>query len=187
MLRTYRSTSTKTENRLNRHRQTVLRACVLGVAFCAWIPLPGQSPTKPSDDTDMFEMFLRYHHAVAQQLTEEQAKPTAQASKDQLAASAAAIFRVAPSDFSIVTPVYEQLKAKLDALDAEGISYVSTVLKNGQTPDIKVLKGFEQRRGELVRAAISELKSHLSISGWQSLCEYINRDFAPQVKRGLLK
>ncbi len=82
----------------------------------------------------------------------------------------------------MIPPVSEQLKIQLDTLDDEGRAYVGTALQKGQRPDITVLKGFEQRRDSLVRATMSELKARRSPSGWNSLCEYINHDLAPQVK-----
>ncbi len=158
----------------------------LSVAFSIAMTVSAQIPSAPPEDPVIFEMFLRYHRSVAQFLAEEQTKTPLREHKD-LAASAAAIFRIDPADFSLIPPVYDRLKIQQDAVDDEGRSYISKSLQKGQQPDINVLRGFEQRRGKLVHAAMSELKARLSAPGWNSLCDYINMDFAPQVKRRPVK
>jgi hypothetical protein len=109
------------------------------------------------------------------------AKDTLCLPPEELAKSAAAIFRLDKKDFMKIAPVYETLKAKIEALNAEARSYSDQMFKSGDNRDIKIIRAFTQRHNDLVKAAMLEVKSRLSPAGWQSLCDYINKDFAPNV------
>lgn len=151
--------------------------------LCICVHIAGQTAATPAEDTNMFEMFLRYQRAMAQPVTDEKtATSTDGRRQEEAAATVAGAFRMKPADFILIAPVYDRLKIQLDKLDDEGRSYVASARQRGRRPDMSVLTGFERRRSVLVRAAMSELKASLSAPGWNSLCEYINKDLAPQVR-----
>lgn len=139
-----------------------LRLAGLGLLCCFVIFGFGQTvaPTAPID-TNIFEAFLRFQNFLAQTIQTENA--TNAASSAAMKTSAAALLKVGTVDFDKINPVYLSLKAKLDALDSEGVAYVESTAGKGLPADVNVLAGFEARRQALVEAAMADLKGQLSM------------------------
>lgn len=135
-------------------------------------------------DTNIFEMFLRYQSSLAETVQDLQIHATSAGSRDEVARSAAAALHINVDDFAKITPVYNTLRITLDALDAEGRAYVSSKFKKGSAPDVSVLASFEARRKTIVQAAVAQLRSNMSTSGWAALSVYITDEFSKNIQKG---
>src|SRR5258706_3582315 len=126
----------------------------------------------PSEDPRLYLMFFRFQDSLSSTIHTKKAQdPEAGAKAEK---GVARLLKVNQNELQKVTDISHQFVTDLAKWQDDLKSYVDQTRSNAHQPDQVVLRQFDQRKQQLIGAAVRQLSTTLSPAGWAGLHAYIN-------------
>ncbi len=150
-----------------------IRIIFLGVGLIL-LPLLAQrsGAPLPLEDPRLYQVFFQFHDGVSSAIQTKKAQNMESGRKNEK--GFASKLRIKHDDLQKVTDVAHGFVTDLAKWQDDLKSYVDKVRSQKQEPDPAVLQQFDQRKLQLIEAAVEQISTSVSSASWVGLHGYIN-------------
>jgi hypothetical protein len=128
----------------------------------------------PTEDPRLYQVFLHFHDNVSSAIQTKKGQDPDGGGKAEK--GFAHMLRIKEEELSKVTAIAHGFATDIAKWQSDLKAYVDQVRSQKKQPDPAVLLQFDQRKLQLINAAVLQLTTTLSPASWTGLHGYINEE-----------